>query len=991
MKLKRIFKGLSAIFCLLLALVIGASTLMFQNKGIINRALNVQTTKVEKSEEDEDVDTEYYKNEYGTTDLTNYATALEVERAVEKENIAQAEEGNVLLKNDNSALPLKKTDRITLFGNGAYNSRYNKSTTTTSMSELDFVTFPMALEEVFGNNVNLLTSVYDGLGTTSYSSIVEAPVSSVTAQSTSWKNDYNDVAVVVLTRWGGEDGETVELTEDGRHYLGLSENEEALFNYLKESNFGKIIVVINADQMMELDWLDEYDIDACILAGLPGQTGFRGTANLMVGDANFSGHTVDTYVNDYTSNPVMTYSVDSTGTWDNIDTVNDAFDETTPEYMSEKHYGHWTIYSENIYVGYKYYETRYEDSVMNRYNAKGTAGSTSGGAWSYSNEVAFAFGYGLSYTTFEQTLDKVSYDSINDMYTLTVTVKNTGSVAGKSVIQVYAQTPYGDYEKQNAVEKSAVSFVGFEKTEELAAGKSKTYNVEVEGYLLASYDANEAKGYILSSGDYYFAIGDNAHDALNNILSAKGYDSGDGMVDIDGNPADGNAHKTYKWSQGYLDADTYNLSRYTDEGDEAVEVTNLFDDDQLSAYGVDFTYLSRSDWTGTYPDPSFTLSANDAMIKDLKCDWYETPADAPKVSDFTQDAETTISFITLKDVDWDDDEIWNAFIDQLSVDEMLILKADGNGNDGVPDVGLPSQGRGDDGVCIQQGSLLATGSHAFVWVSEVMTSRTWNKERFTARGHLLGIEAVFCGLNELWYGGGNLHRTPFGGRNMQYYAEDGNFGYYVGWYEAEAMQEVGIIYGIKHFALNDQEKYRESLTTFATEQSIREIYLRSFEGAMCKGKALGIMTGFNRIGTTYVAVHSELLTGVLKTEWNFKGHVTTDAGSNSYKSHALEQLVAGIDYTCWNTEVDTIANAIENGDGYILQCLRLATKHNLYAASRSTTINGLSANSVIIQITPMWQILLVWAAIILTVLTLACLAGYIVFEVKEKNNKEGRN
>lgn len=984
MKLKSVFKGLTSVLVFLLALVIGASTLMFQNEGIVNRALNVSTTRIETSEEDADVDTEYYKNEYGTTDLSNYATTLEIERAVEEENIRQAEEGNVLLKNENNALPLDKSaDRITIFGNGAYNSRYNKSTTTTSMDELQFMTFPMAMQEVFGNNVNLLTSVYSGLGTTSNSQVVEADISAVTAQESTWRNDYNDAAIVVVTRWGSEDAETVELTDDGRHYLGLSANEEALFDYLETSNFDKIIVIVNADQMMELDWLDEYRIDACILAGIPGQTGFRGTANILAGDAIPSGHTVDTYVADYTSNPVMTYSVDSTAQWSNMAEVNAAF-AGTPEEGSENHYSHWTIYAENIYVGYKYYETRYEDAVMGRYNATGSAGSTTGRAWSYADEMVFPFGYGLSYTTFTQELNGVSYDAAADVYRLDVTVTNTGNYTGKSVVQVYAQTPYGDYERENTVEKAAVSLVGFEKTDDIAPGQSAQVTVEVERYLLASYDANNVKGYILSAGDYYFAIGDNAHDALNNILAAKGYSSANGMIDVDGNATDGDEDKVYTWNQADLDSDSYNLSRYTDEGDEAVEVTNLFDDDQLSAYGINFTYLSRSDWQGTYPDPNFTLEATDEMIADLLSDWYETPEDAPAVSDFTQDADTTINFVTLKDIDWDDDEIWNAFIDQLSVDEMLVLKADGNGNDGIPDVALPSQGRGDDGVCIQQGSLLATGSHAFVWVSEVMTSRTWNKERFTARGHWLGIEAVYCGLNELWYGGGNLHRTPFGGRNMQYYSEDGNFGYYVGWYEAQAMQEVGIIYGIKHFALNDQELYRESLATFATEQSIREIYLRAFEGPMCKGGALGIMTGFNRIGCTYVSVHPELLTGVLKTEWNFKGHLTTDAGSNSYKSHALEQLVAGIDYTCWNTEVDTIRNAINEGDGYILQCLRQSAKHNLYAASRSVSVNGLSSNSYVVQIIPGWQIALVAAAIGLTAAAVICLVVYVLLEVKSK-------
>lgn len=255
-----------------------------------------------------------------------------------------------------------------------------------------------------------------------------------------------------------------------------------------------------------------------------------------------------------------------------------------------------------------------------------------------------------------------------------------------------------------------------------------------------------------------------------------------------------------------------------------------------------------------------------------------------------------------------------------------------------------------------------------------MTARTWSKERFSGRGYMLGVEAVYCELNELWYGGGNIHRTPFGGRNMQYYSEDGVMGCYVGWYEAERMQELGIMYGIKHFALNDQEANRESLATFANEQSIRETYLRAFEGPMCKGGSLGIMTGFNRIGCRYVATHTDLITDVLKGEWAFQGHVTTDAGDAGYKSHMLEQLAAGIDYTCWNTKTEDISAAIERGDGLALQLLRQSAKHNLYAASRSTSVNGLSSNTIVVTIIPAWQTALAVSAC--SLLSVMCLSRH---------------
>lgn len=988
MKLKSVFKGVTAVSASLLAIVISGSTLLFNNEGIVNNALHIKTTRIETSEEDENVDTEYYKNEFGTTNTDSLAATLEMEQAVQADNLRQAEEGNVLLTNKNNALPLGNNAKVTLFGNGAANSRYCKSQESTSMDAIEKQTFPTAMKNVFGvSNVNtvLTDGVYKSLSATTSSTVNEADISAVTASASSWQSDYNDAAIVVLTRWGSEDSDSVEITSENRHYLNLSKNEEDLMNYLKAQKtdkvFKKIIVVINADQMMELGWLDDYDVDACLLAGIPGQEGFRATAEILRGDVNPSGRLVDTYVKDYTSLPSMTYAIDHTKTYANADEINSAFSAAgQPE--TTNHIDYYTIYSEGIYVGYKYYETRYEDYILGTSGAKGTAGSTTGREWNYSDEMAFTFGYGMSYTSFDKTLKNITYNQSSDTYSVTVEVENTGDAAGKEVVQVYAQTPYGNYEKTNKIEKASAFIAGFEKTKTLNPGEKETVTVEIERYLLASYDSAGAKGYILSAGDYYFSIGDGAHDAVNNILAKKGYSAADGMTDMSGQPTSGNAALTYKWTQGALDTDSYNLSRYTDED---LEVTNQFDENQLSYYGIDYTYMTRSDWNASYPDADFELTANQAMIDDLMIDWYETPADAPAVSSFTQGDNQGMMFVTLKDAKWEDDDIWDAFIDQLTVDDMLVLKADGNGNDGVASVGLPSQGRGDDGVCIQQGSLNATGKHAFVWVSEVMTSRTWNKELFASRGKYLGIEAVYCDLNELWYGGGNIHRTPFSGRNMQYYSEDGNFGYYVGQYEAAAMQEVGVIYGIKHLVLNDQEGHRESLSTFATEQTIREVYLRAMEGAIAVSQC-GVMTGFNRIGCTYVATHKNLLTNVVKGEWDLKNHITTDAGSNSYKSHALEQLAAGIDYTCWNTEVATIKNAIESGDGYILQQLRLATKYNLYAASRSVSINGLTSNSRVIHITPAWEIALVVVAIVLTVIMVAGVVAYIVLTVKDKKN-----
>ena len=750
MRRTRLFRGLAATMAFLLLVTVAASTVMFENAGMINQALNVTTSQVIETGETTG-STIYYTNEYGT-DIANKQTALMVEMAAAAENVTQAEEGNVLLKNDNNALPLGEGARVTIFGNGSYNSRYNKKKETSTVDAIPMMTFNAAMQKVFGEenvNITLAENVYSGLTQTTNTEVIEAPISDVTAWDSTWMDDYNDAAIVVLTRWGSEDSETAMYAPDGSHYLGLQTNEKDLLAYLqglKGTVFDKIIVVINADQMMELDWLDDYDVDACLLAGIPGTQGFEGTANILLGTVNPSGRLVDTYAANSLSSPAVTYASGNTPMWGNADEVTAT---CTDNNSNGDQINYYTIYAEGIYVGYKYYETRYEDVVMGAGNAASAVGSSTGGAWNYADEVVYTFGYGLSYTTFDQQLGDVSYNAETDQYEVEVTVTNTGDVAGMSVVEIYAQTPYGDYEKQNNVEKSAIQFAGFEKTDVLQPGESVTVTVPVERYMLASYDSEGAEGYILSAGTYYLSLGDDAHDALNNVLAAKGYTTADGMT------ADGNADKVYSWEQAELDTESYRTSRYTD-----AEVTNQFDFADLSYYGIDFTYLSRSDWENTFPTAIQVVEATAEMMTDLDTDWYETPEDAPAVSDFTQGADVTLTFAAMKDVDWDDDETWEQFLNQLTVDEMLTLVADSNGSAAIESVAMPATARGDDGVCIQQGSLVATGESGMSWVSEVMTARTWNRERFTARGHMLGVEATFCGLNELWYGGGNVHRTP---------------------------------------------------------------------------------------------------------------------------------------------------------------------------------------------------------------------------------------
>ena len=862
-----IARGVASVMAVTMFTSVSASVLMFDNAGVINQALNLSTSKIVELGDGEATNTVYYDNPYGT-DTSDRQATMNMELAVAAENISQAEEGAVLLKNENAALPIAAGQRITIFGNGSYNSvdSASNAVNSTSFDAIPAVGLVDSLQTALGaDNVNTaLSSVYVPMSLTTNQEVSEAPIDQIKAQESSWQSDYNDVAVVTFTRAGSEGNDSALTTAEDRNYLGLSKNEEDLLGYLQSQKqagvFSKIVAVINSDQAMELGWVDEYDVDACLLSGLPGAVGWTGIANVMTGKVSPSGHTVDTYAANSLSSPAITYAAGNAMDWTNKDWL---LANATDNDGNGTNILHYTIYAEGIYIGYKYYETRYEDTVMGTGNADGAAGASVGNAWAYSNEVVYPFGYGLSYTTFEQTLEGVTFDADSDMYQVSVRVKNTGSVAGKSVVEVYAQTPYGSYEQENQVEKASIQLVGFEKTAMLQPGEEATVTVPVERYFLASYDSKGAAGYILSAGDYYLAVGDDAHDALNNVLAAKGYTAADGMT------ADGNAAKVYSWNQAELDTTTYKMSRV----DDTVEVTNQFDHADLNNYGIEMTYLSRSDWQNTYPVERMALAMNDALLEDLNLDWYEKPADAPEVSDFTQGADNGLTFSDMRLIPWEDEDTWNKFIDQLTVDEMASLLMDSRGSNPIESIAMPAAGRTDDNSGF--GPLISEGTNGIKWVTEPITARTWNKELFESRGRVMGIEATFCGLTEIWYGGGNIHRTPVGGRNWQYYSEDGNFGYIIGIYEAKGMQAQGVIYCPKHFVLNDQETFREGISTFANEQSIREIYMRAFEGALCEGGAMGVMTSFNRLGTRFSSANYNLVHNVLKGEWAFKGHTTT--------------------------------------------------------------------------------------------------------------------
>lgn len=990
-------------------------------RGRINTALGIDTTSVTSSGSGGGGDTTYYKSDYGT-DIYDATALQKLEDDCAAAAIEEVEGGVVLLRNENGALPLKKGASVTLFGQ---NSFENPDADTTNMgfgytgptygpfysyhtpgdtSTVKWVTYLSAMQEAFDVNPAVIeayqTSGCGRVKDAENPDVGEAPVSLLTDDlRASWATEYNDAAIYMITHQGSEDCDLVLEDSEGISQLALHQNEKDLLAMLQAEKAAgtikRIIVLVNSSWAVELGELANYDVDAILWVGTPGVVGFTGVANVLDGEANPSGKLVDTYAKNSLSAPAITYAqAKNTQKWSNLDEVLDTCNDTDRFVQS------YLVYAEGIYVGYKYYETRYEDAVLGQGNATSTAGSSTGSAWNYSDEIAYPFGYGLSYTTFEQTMDSCSFDSASDTYTLKVTVTNTGDVAGRSVVEAYAQTPYGDYEKKNKVEKSAVVLVGFAKTGELEPGASETVSIEVEQYLLASYDYTTAKGYILSSGTYYLAIGDDAHDALNNILAAKG---ATGMVSVDGSSTSGDASKVYSWNLSDVDTSRYAASRYVN----GQQVTNCFDDADLNNLGTDtITYLSRNDWDATFPAEPVAVRATPDMMEVLDGNFYETPDDAPSVSDFAQGEDSGITFVAMRDVDYDDDETWNAFLNQLTVEEMASILPDQNGSVAIDSITMPASYRGDDMDQLQQVVFKLNGESGFNWPCAIVEASTWDIDHIAKRSNLTGNESIFMGLTEIWSGGPNIHRTPFNGRASAYYSEDGNLDYLIGEVVSRECQKYGVILGYKHMVLNDQEANRESAATFANEQTIREEYLRAFEGAYAKGGCMGCMTAFNRIGVTYAGSCSATMQDVMRGEWGFKGVICSDACVGSdYKTHYATNLANGLDYWCWDMagfgpgsessdaklSNTVIAEDIENGDGYLLKALRDATKHTVYAQVRTSNINGLDDSSKIVHTNAWWENAITGTQIVSGVLTAGLLGVYVYDTVKANKAQDGKD
>lgn len=810
---------------------------------------------------------------------------------------------------------------------------------------------------------------------------------------------YPDAAVMTITRDGSEDGDTWFSSDEcyDNNYLDLSFKEaevlEKLIAYKQRGTIKKVIVILNNASPLQMKHLANYDIDACLLAGEGGLASFLSLGDILVGKANPSGALVNAIAYDHYSAPATV----------NFGDFKWAEYRNLPETNLGVYNHFYNVYQEGIYVGYRYYETRYEDTILGKGNATSAKGVKNGSSsWKYEDEVAFPFGFGESYTDFEFSnflVEHIEGDFLGT-YKVSVDVKNIGDKAGKTPIQVYLQKPYTQYDIDNGVEKSAIELVGFSKTDILEPGDAKTYEVTVKGSEFKSFDSYGKKTYILEKGDYYLSVGSDSHDALNNILAKKGKTSIDGMVNSRGEVADGNSSLSHLIRVESDDFETFSKSEYSN-----YEIKSQLQDGDVNLYeGTEDQkqkYLSRNDWNSTYPEPVILKCVNDKMVSDMQyghgtidATGYEMPLFSTKTIDdsffdkYSDLKERKLKLIMLLDLEYDD-PVWDDLLNQFSFQEMNYLLSGGYLNVNGSSKGLPA-GRADDGssgvrtVNPKYGTLMG-------FSNETLMAQTWNKELVKRLGEAFGHECFHAGVHQLYAPTCNTHRTPYGGRNWECFSEDPYISGVILANEVQGIQSIGVVTTVKHFAFNDQEINRCGDATFLNEQSAREIYLKSFEIGVCEGKTGALMASFVRLGCRYGGSNYGLMHEILRKEWGFKGFVETDSAFNqeymTTSEARAEAVIAGTDFWMDGSPNMQWGNYADNAR--VCQAVRESTHRYLYTFLHSSLMNGVSSNTQIVKVVPKWKTALNVACLVMgivTALLFAC-TGFAFYLHRNDENK----
>lgn len=1016
---RRVWRGVTTATASLLALSVCASTVVDGFRTDIDKFLGTKSTKL-VTEDSDGTDLYTFKSDYTST--------TELLHGIQDVGERMSEEGSVLLKN-NGALPLTKdeTQKITLLGFSSYypvqGGDMGSSFIANTGTDADTVDMVGAFKaKGFGLN-QTVADMYEALkpmyksevqswgGTVEYNHITapsttgvfsskEPSQAAMDSQDAGWKDSMNDnnVMIVTIARSASENGSYnpgtagVDPTQNLNQTdpLGLSDDERDLINAAvtaKAANGGKVIVLLNNVSAMEVQEIeDNVGVDAILQVGLPGGYGFYGVADILSGAVSPSGHLTDTYA-------VKNASAPSAQNFGDLQWANANPDISMNDAIVE---------AENIYIGYKYYETRYFDTVMGQGNAASTVGSSTGSAWNYDDEVTYPFGYGLSYTTFEQTLDNLNVDLENETVTANVTVKNTGSVAGKDVVQLYVSLPYTDYDKEHGVEKAAVQLLDYGKTAELAPGASETVTITADMQNMASWDSTAdnvagTKGcYILDAGDYYFTIGNGAHEAVQNVLAAEGQDVG------------GDADKAKSWNLGSQDTTTF----ATTKNGTAVE-------NQLADMDVNYwlpgtaTYLTRADWEGTFPKTYKDLTASDEMLDILDNDIYEINANGDP-STVTFGADNGLTLADLKGVSDINDERWDMLMDEITLEECMIRTGFGGTSTKVIESIMSPEAIQNDGpngfnsypLGQYANTDASTGDPCVVdandpnltykmgtMVNETVIAQTFNKDLAADYGRVIGNYSLWANTAIFWGIGTNLHRLPYNARNHEYYSEDAVLTAGQGTAYAAAAMEYGVIIAPKHLAFNDTEINRTGISVFMTEQQARENELRGTQGIVENAHVLGLMTAYNRVGITQDNAHTGLMKNILRNEWGFQGLISEDFIQNANYVVLKEAVLNGVTMSC-NTGDNTMAAVSEkypywtveavSQDTTMMTALKQAMKYQNYALANSNAMDGMASSTRLVSVRTWYDNALVAVQVVFAALTVLAAAMYVLNDRKSK-------
>ena len=875
--------------------------------------------------ENEDENAVYYESDFATADeMVEYG--LDLCEQVEAE-------GAALLMNENNALPLEKGDQVSLFSNSSVNLVYggtgsgNIDASTANTLKDSMINAGFGVNETLWNFYSVDAADYlrvvGGVVSLEAATTSECPWDVYTDEVKDSVAAYGDAAIVTFSRVGGEGA---DLQYDGVNYLALDENEKEMMKNLaamKEAGtVEKIIVLINSANPLQVDFLknNEYGVDACLWVGDVGISGVDAIGKILAGDVNPSGSLVDTYCYDNYSSPAMKNFVPTV--YEGY--VEGVIPDTAETYM---------IYQEGIYVGYRYYETRYEDFVMNTGNA---------GEYAYNDDVAFPFGFGLSYTDFEYSDMAVTYNADTDQFEVSVKVTNAGDTySGKETVQVYAQSPYTQYDIENGVEKASVVLCGFDKTDILAPGASETLTIYVDKRDLASYDAYGTGTYILDDGDYYLTVATDAHNAVNNTLAAKGYTvaNTNGRMDVDGN-----AELAYKWTNNKFDAETYATTL------NGTEITNQLSDSDVNLSqdldGQTITYLTRNDWVGTYPSEIVQLKLTDKLIAKLQETQYNADNyDAMEMP--TMGADGDLKLYDMIGLSYDDPK-WEQLLDQMTFDEMVTLIGD-SFHWTMPVESINAPGTRDENGPQGLTASLFSGSktlEATAFTSEDVMAATFNTDLMTEIGKVIGNNCLQANIACLYGPGNNTHRTPYGGRNFEYYSEDPFLAAEMSKYEVAAMAEKGVFVVMKHFALNDCEQDRIGLGVWLNEQAAREIYLKAFQAPAEEVNA-GMMVAYTRWGAIWSGGNKGLMSGILRGEWGQRGLNITDNVITTYVKGTDGIMAGGV--STYDAMLPHILNELPEykDDAVIVNAMREACHQTLYSVANSCGMNGVGPDTIV--------------------------------------------